>query len=402
MNMFLNKGEWKFWILIVVFAIGGSFELLKAFSKGRSGIAPVEIAAERDESIRPYSVRALPPAVHPARMPPKIAPARIAMTQPQVPGVLPPAKATQFDHSESDKKDAKDKTGKKKKKKKKKFNPDEYEIVFDPVRGKWVKRRKKKLPELDQKNLELAQKDESRDDDWDQNDSSIDDAIATALMTGNPPQPSADPNQKGDEAFISAEEWIRKLLNRPNKNETLRFIEHYKKHLVTDEVYYRVVTMMIEDSRPEMKKLGVLAAGSVTSVLSFQLLAQVTRDEKADASVRQSAEEFLAKYTALSNVHILGRILRAPTSSHTALLALRKLQESMEQHLASRPQQTPNASRPVRNVATYFAIFPPILTKLTESPEPEISNQARQTLARLQELSPPLANPAQTATAAAP
>ncbi len=390
--MNLSDMNWKTNLLIVVILLGASLEIIKRLPKAD----PLTSAAalRGDAHTQPYNVRAKKVAGHqrpqpPAMLaPPKMIkpiqatrPAHIpAMTKEQMEKLaasLP--KATEFEH---DKSKAKKKDGK----------DDEWEIVVDPKTGKRIKRRKKKVAKAVEKKEEVVQKEEPKEEETPPpaEEDDIDAAIASAMATGKAPVSNS---RQADDAFASAEEWMRKLLSRPNVGETKRFIDHFNKALITPEVFYKVVNAMISDSRNEMKQLGVLCLGSTPSVLSFQLLAQVIKNERGGTPAQKDAEGFADKYKEIGRLALLERILRASTGSNPTVLALTKLEASATQYLnqPTQPQQqtgtgTQAAAAPARNYSANFQRFVPILTSLGKSRDQAIKDQSGRTLSLLQGL----------------
>ncbi|MGE3760571.1 MAG: hypothetical protein AB7H97_22595, partial [Pseudobdellovibrionaceae bacterium] len=266
--MLFSNNDWKIWALVAALAVGGIFEVVK-HSPGRSTVGWDGEGSTLRGKEKAYSVPHRP--TNAAGMAPhfKAPPRAILPTRPVVAAEAPIPNLT---------KDQVDKFLQQAQGPQKKMaKDDEWETVIDPKTGKKIKRKKKKkkvAKKPKKKEEEVAAKPEKTEEEPTKtDDKNINAAIAEVVATGSVAPPV--PNNKPDDAFTSAEEWIKKLLNRPDLAETKRFIDHYNKNLVTAEVFYKVVGMMIEDPRPEMKKLGVLAAGASQSVMSFQLLAEV-------------------------------------------------------------------------------------------------------------------------------
>ncbi len=378
MNM--SDMNWKSWGLVIVIVLGGSLEVIKRLPKGESLFAGD--ANPRAKTAKPYSVRprvgghgSAPMMLAPPKVqaPPTARPVVIpALTKEQMEKLQAAApKTTEFDHAgeKAKKKDGKD---------------DEWEIVVDPKTGKRIKRKKKKAVAAkkdEKKEEEVAKTEEPEAEEPEPEDEDIDAAIATAITTGKAP---VNNSKKPDDAFASAEEWMRKLLSRPNLTETKRFIDHYNKALVSAEVFYKVVNAMLADSRAQMKQLGVLCLGSTPSVLSFQMLAQVIKSERSGTPPQKDAEGFIEKYKEIARLTLLERILRASTGSFSTVLATKTLEASATKNLTAQAQQQPpppgGAAAPVRNYTANYQRFVPILTALGKSGDAAIKNQAAITL----------------------
>jgi hypothetical protein len=189
------------------------------------------------------------------------------------------------------------------------------------------------------------------------------------------------------------DDWERRLLAYPNAKETKRFIDQYHSNLVTSEVFFKVAQEMLDDSRPEMKKLGVMCVGLSPSVLSFQMLAQIYKTERSDSDVRRYADQFVdVTYTQdLSNLGVLEAVMRSTDSSYATILAAQKLDVAINRYMgkghptggSTRPGAT-STTEQTNHYASYFQRFYGVLTSLLQSPDSAVSEQARQTLATLQ------------------
>lgn len=384
--MLLDELNWKTWGLILLIALGGSFELIKRLPTSKGGW---DLGfRSNSENEKPYAVRGTRSGLLKAhRNPPAMLPGTGVKAQPRVAQNLPPMSKEQLAALVATQNKAPEKDPLVQ-------NPDDFETVIDPKTGKAIKRKKKK------KKKDAAKKDKTTDtaaklyptkdsdSDWGSNDNDIDAAVSRTITTGElqPAPPKEDPD-KGTE---SAEEWMRKLLNRPNLAETNRFIDHYKRGLITADVYYRIVRAMVEDSRPEMKKLGIMAASQVLSPLSFQILAKVIQSERADSDIGKVANEALNRYTEFGRLDILKRILSASSSGYIPLVATEKLQQSAVKNLKPVTQSSSTSTPPSQTVQTMqvtaYRNFIPILNNLLKSSDQAVKDQAAQTLSTIQGL----------------
>jgi hypothetical protein len=379
----------KTWGLAFVIALGVTFEVIKLLPSSKTW-EPENFQAPK---VMPYSARintraALlgrqgPPNVLPL-MAPKIvrpaAPTPPPLTKEQLDKMLAAAAnkpaATEFDHD-------KKAEGKK---------DDEFEIVMDPKTGKLVKKKKKK--KVAKKKEEEKKKEEPKateqkvvqeDEDQDASEQDIDAAITTSINTG---KLAPLPKNKADSPFESAEDWIKRLLGRPNLAETNRFIDHYRKNLVTSEVFYKIVNMMLEDSRPEMKKLGIHSATNVPTALSFQLLVASAANARNDASVKAKAEEGLKSYTQIARLPILKTVLKSGTPAAAAIKAANLVKTSAEQNLKAQASSTPpvNPQTQARNQTTFQAFMPILETLSRTATDPHVKTAASETKTALEAL----------------
>lgn len=367
--------DWKIWLVILALGLGGVFEILKhaphaAASKGwdmdffgGNNGTPYNV---KNNGARAHRPKAEAAQVEPVKKEasPELQ-AFIAANTPQ---------STEFMHGDK---------GAEGKPEAKKKADNEYEIYIDPVTGKMYRKKKKKkkggiAPQVEEEVVEAKKEEPKKEEE------SIDSAIEDALVTRNftPPPPDNKPK-----TFMSLEEWVGRLLSHPDLKETKKFIEAYRNNMVTADIFYKIVAMMVEDSRPDMKALGVLCAGLSPSVMSFQVLADIVRTIPSTEKARRDAEGFVNQYADLGNLYLLERILKAPSSSFYTVLAAKKLELSVQRYLspeANKPPTDPSVqSNGQHSNAGYFQRFVSILESLVTNPDQEISSQANTTLAGL-------------------
>lgn len=382
----MNDQNWKSWALVIVIVLGGGLELIKRLPKGES-----VLPRDRAQEAQPYSVRKRVGGNAPTMLAPPtvIGAPRVAhrpvvlpsLTKEQMEKLAAAApKTTEFDHNGD----------KAKKAEAKKKDEAEWEIVVDPKTGKRIKRKKKKVAKKEEeKKEEVAKAEEAKpeeeDSAGDKDDEDIDGAIGRAIATGKAP---ASNSKKADDAFASAEEWMRILLNRPNLAETKRFIDHRLKALVSAEVFYKVVNAMLSDSRAQMKQLGVLCLGSTPGTLSWQgLVNTVTKYPNSPAQT--DAQKFIDGYQDIARLNFLQGIMQAGAGSQSTVLATKTLEASAQKYLGAQPQQNPPAggqAAPVRNYSKSYQPFVLILRSLGKSGDQAIKAQAGSTLAVLEGL----------------
>lgn len=382
--MNLNDMNWKTWGFIFLIALGMSFELLKRIpSNSKWNVENLKPVSER-----PYAVKGRISMMQ-HRLPPAIFPAGKMQT---VPKYTPPAmtkeQLAQLVAQQNKGAEGQATEGPEAKKKK---DGDEWEVIIDPKTGKKMKRRKKKEAKKEDKKVEekkLEAKHEPEKTNTTEND--IDIALVNSHTTGQlTPPPPAD---KPDDAFEGAEEWARKLLGRPDLAETNRFIDHHNRNLVSDEVFYQIVGQMLEDSRMEMKKLGILCLSQTRSVVSFNMLAQVTKNERPDSPIRQEADKALDVYgKEFSRVGILEKVMKGGAAPYTILIATRKLEDSAKLNLSKAPDTAPTQvsqaqASTARNRVTTYQRFLTVLTGLSRSSDSGVKTQATQTLTVLKGL----------------
>lgn len=380
----MQDANWKTWAVIAAVLVGVTFEVIKRLPEKHSNAWDVENLrinnSSEPYSIRPHQVRRDRDTQRPTAS--KVAALKDQVTREQLEAFLRKSspQETSFEHANKDgeTKVTAATAGKTKK------NDDEWEEVIDPKTGKKIRRKKKKKQAKQE-----VKKDEIREakqeDTPKKEDHDVDSAVEEAIITGAVVIPITD---RPDDTFSSLEDWMRRLLNRPDAAETKRFIDQYLKRLVTAEIFYKIAAMMIEDSRPEMKRLGLMCAGLTPSIMSFQILAQVVQKERSDSTVRQDAERYLIRYTDLANIGYLESILRSPSQSYSTVVAAQKLETAALRYLSRDRNGT--GRQPTQNALTasanYFRRFVTVLEGLTKSSNTSVKDQAGQTLRSLQTL----------------
>lgn len=383
--------NWKTWGLVFLVAIGAAFEGLKRLPNSgiRWDFENIKLSAA---NTTPYQVKyqrqVRAPQIKPLR-PNTASMVGGASVSREALEKFIAANAThkgEFAHKEKGGEGMPVAADAKAKKKKKKLKDDEeWEIVVDPATGKRYRRKVKKVAKVEDVQPEMY-KEEPKKESSSDSDEDIDGLLSKAISTGTLP-PTED---KADSPYADLEEWKRRLLNSPDAAETRRFIEHYKNNLVTADIFYKIVNMMVEDSRPQMQELGVLCAGLTPSVASFQVLIEVIKAERSGSSVRTYSESFMTRYSDLNNLHVLERILTAPTSSFAGVKAAERLDASAAIYLS------PSKNKPSRTSAStaqaghsnsgYYRRFVAILEALTRNPDTELKDKAAATLANLKSL----------------
>lgn len=377
------ENNWKTWIVLLVAFVGASFELLKHLP-GKENVVWEKENLRYGYEGKPYSVRELPkklraptkPVLHVAGDQKVLAEALKSYSTATV------QVASEAEHKVAPTKDAA--------KKKKKAKDDEYEEVIDPVTGKKVKRKKKKEAKKEEEkkpsepttaSTPIQEEPEPQQDDR-TDAAAIAAAIAQSAATGDLPLPIKNSTLP---AFASLDDWQRLLLQRPDLAETKVFIQSFKNHTVSSDIYYKIAKMMLADSRPEMKSLGVLVVGSNSSVMSFQMLAGVAKSGSGEP--KTNAQKYIDAYSnSISNLQILLGVLRG-TDAAAATAALHEFDQAATKFLANHTSSTGGVTRGQSGgTATQFQPFVQVLKTLSHSTDATLASQAGQSLNHLEGL----------------
>lgn len=349
----MPESNWKTWVLVTLVMIGFSFQLLKRLPGRPSAVWDRENL--RFTTGTPYSVSTS--GVRPSR--PR--PTHIAADQRVLREALAkyeasnkPAQGGFKDKNKKDAAKAKDKSKDKDKKKKK----------DDAKKDDKQKTDTEAAPQIP--NLQQAPPSDQSGD--------IGAAAAAAAKTGQLP-PNFDP--AGEAGFGTLEDWEHRLLGHPSLAETQTFIKDYQDHLVSSAIFYKVTGMMIDDSRPEMKELGIMCAGLTPSVQSFEMLTAAEKSSGPSSAPGKNAAQYLSKYDSMSDLSMLQNILSAadPYSETVAL----QMVDQLARTAGASAGQTPNPSAQGGN-ANGFKPLIPILTKMENGQNSTLAQQAQQTL----------------------
>jgi hypothetical protein len=174
--------------------------------------------------------------------------------------------------------------------------------------------------------------------------------------------------------FLTLDQWKKRLLTTPDTAETKIFIQQYKQHLVTEEVFYEIVALMLKDSRTTMQTEGMLALSSTPSVKSFEQIVAKQSTEQTSSPLYQTETQALATYSQLTNLDVLKEVLAAGPSSAVLSAALTQLNTAITANLTSSTSDP--SAQGAKNIS-YFSGFSALLAKLSTNSDQSISNQAQ-------------------------
>lgn len=181
----------------------------------------------------------------------------------------------------------------------------------------------------------------------------------------------------------TAKEWEDLLLAQPDVEMTEKFIKAYQTGAITSEVFYQVVTTMLESANPDIKKLAVTALGATPSVRSFETLVSIDRNTSFPSRAKSQVLVYLRVYTRLENLRILINVVTKSDHDNAvpAYEAVMLMQKSAETYLRRLSGQTNSQSTQVRGLSYAMAsrYYSPVLTALKASqkwPDKTVSQAA--------------------------
>lgn len=175
--------------------------------------------------------------------------------------------------------------------------------------------------------------------------------------------------------FLSFEEWKKKLLDKADAKETTEFATQFKKHMVTDETFYKIVDLMLKDNRTEMQGQGILALGLTPSVKSFQGLAKQHASSQTSSPHHQTITQYLALYGKLKNLDVLQDVMSKTQDPAMLRLAQQQLSASIQANLQT--------GTPSKSTIAQYTGFTAILTRLGSNADQTVASTAQELLRTL-------------------
>jgi hypothetical protein len=98
----------------------------------------------------------------------------------------------------------------------------------------------------------------------------IDPAQTNPFIGGGAAGKFAIPESSSPETLIG--DWKMRIINSPNKETMNDFIDHFQTGKVAKEVYYQVLTELIQDSSPDIQRLALYSLSATPSLDSLSIL----------------------------------------------------------------------------------------------------------------------------------
>ncbi|MBK7843770.1 MAG: hypothetical protein IPJ71_08760 [Bdellovibrionales bacterium] len=245
-----------------------------------------------------------------------------------------------------------------------------------------IKAKNKKNKEAaDKENKEKALKQIETGHDSDRNDHTdeTDPNESTGGLDANTQknQPILPESPEKEKAEVpGVEEWIRRVLNQPSLEETTNLINYRNSNLISPEVFYTVVNLMLEDSRLRMRELGVHAVNATPGYRSFVILAQFLQDESHGSSVRSSANQAFDRYAQFPYLPVIESVVRSQEATPVREKAINLVVNSANLNLNKKSTPSPaelseqkNKNPMVKRYSDLLAGLELLLTKSAEPPQ---------------------------------
>jgi hypothetical protein len=225
--------------------------------------------------------------------------------------------------------------------------------------------------------------------------------VANNNFTGGTGLVGAQNTLNEQEDLRTKSEWERRLLSRPDRSETLKFIQAYQAGLVIDQDFYELTQKMYDQSRLEFKELAITAWGATPSIQSFTLLSNVGNNSNAGGSAASLANRELSGYESINLIWVTRAILIRNFDAVVVRTAARVLDSSTQRYLTSEtrtPSSSPESEATTTNqtrtmtTAETLRVFSGLIPVIENAiirygSDPEISEPLRAALTRIQNAS---------------
>ncbi|OFZ17866.1 MAG: hypothetical protein A2Z20_05820 [Bdellovibrionales bacterium RBG_16_40_8] len=161
--------------------------------------------------------------------------------------------------------------------------------------------------------------------------------------------------KKDDELPITFDDWAKLIFNNgPQPNSVVKLIEFYQNNMVTAEVFYDLLSAMIDDSNNKQHLLAVYAAGNTPSPNSFIFLVNALKKEPQGSQAAAKANEQMKAYETINNVVYLKAVIENQIEDEaTVELAVNLIDKSTSAYLENRNPSTVDATQKARLIKAY-------------------------------------------------
>ncbi len=136
---------------------------------------------------------------------------------------------------------------------------------------------------------------------------------------------------------VTFDDWSKLVLGKPNPENVNKLVEFYNNNMVSAEVFYALLTAMMQESNPEQKGLALNAAHRTPSSGSFLFLVDILKEGAPSDDLTAQINEYLTSYEAIDRIVHLNPVLRQRLSdAFTVQVAVTLIDRSIQQFLESR------------------------------------------------------------------
>lgn len=188
---------------------------------------------------------------------------------------------------------------------------------------------------------------------------------------------------------LDAQEWIDYILNSPSLTKVTKMIDYYQTNLLSAEVFYAVVNVMLEDTRDELRDFAILALGSTPSTTSFKLLVDINGSNVFNGFLKSKAASRLTNYQSPSRFNVLHGVMGMGSNNlNYVSAAVKELRWSTEKYISSRdPSDTSSREMP-KYQSRLFKGFTQVLENIIkENPNSgELTSNAQAALEKIKSI----------------
>ncbi len=292
---------------------------------------------------------------------------------------------------------------------KKKEDDDNMEDYFDEKTGEF-KKRKKVAKNKDKNNKDKDGDNDNKDDGETDSDEKKPDETEVAEGENAPPSPVTpeDPHTTFSDNTITGinttpprnttsptmppasnqkdfEQWKKILLGNPDVKAIESFVQAYKTQQISKENFYKLIGLMLQAEKLDIRQLAILALTKTPSDSSFLALVNLLQQTPQDAPLFSTLDMALNTYLEIDNLPILEKILTSSTSLFAVIYATQKIEQAALRYLQT--QQDPTITQ--ASVPT-FQRFLSVLQNLNQpTQDPSLTPYLLATLGQLQNLLAP-------------
>lgn len=204
--------------------------------------------------------------------------------------------------------------------------------------------------------------------------------------------PVVSQNEDGDPKPLNEllAEWANELLKFPDYKLMNEFIAQKQAGQIPDEVFYPIISMMLEDSRESMKVLGAHGLGATPSAKSFELIVSTKSSAPFGSRLSQDLSSHAQTYASLQFLSALKDVLYSSEDLETIRTAAILVDQAATNYLPKSqhpPESEISALETQRKQQLdIFEGFKSILSSLSQSSSDQgVVAAATQALAHIKE-----------------
>lgn len=203
------------------------------------------------------------------------------------------------------------------------------------------------------------------------------------------------PQEKKNDLPVTFEDWAKLILGSPQPNNVAKLIEFYRNNMVSDEVFFAILSAMLEESNPEQQNLAVYAAGNVPNPRTFTFLVDVLKGEQQGSPLAAKVTQHLVRYQSLRDVIHLKTVFLSQIEDTSSMQVAAQLVDRSTKTLLEGPTDSSGTSSTTKGAIALrqqaikvFQGFVPALEQILirYSGDREIARPTQSALSRIKNL----------------